>query len=244
MAAFEGEVGPESDGDVRLYFEEAEDGLRGVHAALAIDGRVVAAVAVVEAARLEVDDADEHGDEDGVLVVDRHRVVQLGGDDLGGESLLGDGTEQVDGDGHGERGGDALAADVAHAEAEAVVLQEEVVEVAAHLLGRHDGGVEVYVAAVGECGEGTRHHRHLYIACDAQFTVDALLGGGRLGQLVIGVAQLLHLLAAAEVVEDEEGNSDDDDDHGGLYLQVQVGESQVLGLVLRPRHVKLRGVLV
>ena len=109
VASNEGVVGPESDGDVGLDVEEAEYGLRGVHASLAVDRWVVAAVTVVEVAGLEVDDADEHGDEDGILVISRHRVVQLGGDDLRGEALFGDGTEQVDSDGHGALAGTIVA---------------------------------------------------------------------------------------------------------------------------------------
>ena len=244
MASDEGEVGPESDGDVRLDVEELENGLRGEHAALAIDGRVMAAVAIVEVAGLEVDDADEHGNEDSVLIVDGHRIVQFGGNDLWGESLLGDSAEQIDGDGHGERSGDALAADVAHAEAETVVLEEEVVEVTAHFLGGHNGSVKVYIAAVGKSRESTGHHRHLDVACDAQFTVDALFSGGRVSQLVVGLTQFLHLLASAEVIEDEEGEGDEDDGQGGLYLQVQLGEAQIFGLVFRPCHVNLCGILV
>ena len=100
-----------------------EDGLRGVGTSLTVNGRVVAAVAVVKAPGLEVDDADEHGDEDTALVVGGHGVIQFGGYDLGGQSFLGDGAEQVDGDRHRERGGYALAADIADAETEAVVLE-------------------------------------------------------------------------------------------------------------------------
>ena len=82
--------------------------------------------------------------------------------------------------------------------------------------------MEVYVATVRECGEGVRHHRHLNVASDAQFAVDTLLGCGRVGQLVVGMAQLLQLLATAEVVKGEEGEGDDGDDHGSLYLQLLV----------------------
>ena len=202
------------------------------------------AVTVVEVAGLEVDDADKHGDEDGILVISGHRVVQLGGDDLRGEALFGDGTEQVDSDGHGERSGDALAADVTDAETKAVTLEEEVVEVAAHFLGGHDGSVKVDIATVRECREGAGHHRHLDITCDTQFAVDTLLGSGRVSQLVVGLAQFPHLLAAAEVVEDEEGESDEDDGYSSLYLQVQLGEAQVFCLVFRPCHINLCSILV
>ena len=63
------------------------------------------------------------------------------------------------GDHHEEGGGDALAGDVGDDHGQVVVVhQEEVVEVAAHLLGGVHGGVDIELLPVGEGGEDPGQH--------------------------------------------------------------------------------------
>ena len=131
---------PEADGGVGLHLHELAAQYR----------RVVTGIAVVHATGLQVDESEEHGDEHAVLVALAKLVVQAGCYLGGHHALLGHGTEQTGGLGHEQRGGDALATDVAEADIDVVVLQQEVVEVATHLLGGLHIGIEVQSLVGGE----------------------------------------------------------------------------------------------
>ena len=61
-----------------------------------------------------------------------------------------------------------FAGDVADAEEDLLVAEVEVEEVASDLLGRCQGGIALYVVAVGSGGELVGHHALLYGACDAE----------------------------------------------------------------------------
>ena len=179
-------------------------------------------VAVVEATRLQVDQSDEHGDKHALLVALRQYVVHARGY-LGRLHVLrGQNAEQASGLGHEQRGGNALAADVAHTEIQLVVEYQVAIEVAAHLAGGGHRGIHVE-ALPG--GEDVGHHRHLDVAGNAQLTLYALLGlrgslqltVGRL-QLLVGILQLLvsllQALGGLALVEGIEEQEDDCEEQG------------------------------
>ena len=91
----------------------------------------------------------------------------------------------------------------------------EIVEVAAHFLGRGHQPIEIKVAALWE---GLWYHRHLNISGNTQFTLDAFLGGGGLLELAVGILQLVVSLLqsaccqlATVEVETEEGDDEQGD---------------------------------
>ena len=89
--------------------------------------------------------------------------------------------EQTTGDGHNERGGDTLSRHVADDEVELLILDEEVVEVAPHLLGRYKTSSQCEVVTLGKGREYLGNHPHLYALRDAQLALDAFpIGRGRL----------------------------------------------------------------
>ena len=113
--------------------------------------------------------------------------------------------------------------------------KEEVVEVAAHLLGGLHRGIEVDVLTVGEGGEDAGHHALLDVVGDTQLTLDALLGLGGLLELAVSFLEfavsglnLLGMLVAAIEVDAEE--AEDDDAHGDT--SPQAGHVGLLGLLL------------
>ena len=138
-------------------------------------GGIMAGVAEVEMARLEVDKSEEHGDEHARLVVlAREGLVDLR-TNIGRHELLGGKrAEQAGGLGHEQGGGHTLARDIAKTEVELIVLKDIAVEVAADLLGGSHRGENIKVGAVREVA---RHHAHLDITGNAQVALDALLGG-------------------------------------------------------------------
>ena len=160
-------VGHDAHGDVGVHLD-------GSGGAAQHHGGAVAGVAVGESAGAEVEDTDEEGDEEGVLVHLRHGVVHLRHDFAGVVDAGGDRTEEAAGDGHDEGGRYAFAADVADAEEGFVVAHIEVVEVTPHLLGRGQGAVEGQLVEVGVGGEGLGKHAVLDVAGDAQLAADAL----------------------------------------------------------------------
>ena len=139
----------------------------------------MAAVAEVHVARLQVDAADEHRHEHVLLVVLGDEVVDLLGHLGRRMALLRDDTEHVSRHSHEQRGGNTLTRHVAHAEVEFLLLHEEVVQVAADLLGRGHRSEQVNILALGERREDSRHHAHLDIAGHLQFVLERSLQGRR-----------------------------------------------------------------
>ena len=85
---------------------------------------------------------------------------------------------------HEEGGRDSLSRDVRHHEAKVILIdQEEVVEVAAHLLGRIHGGMDVQVVPVRVGREDVRQHGFLNPLRQIQLGADAFLLPGDLGQV-------------------------------------------------------------
>ena len=82
------------------------------------------------------------------------------------------------GDHHEQRRGHALARDVRHHQAQVIVIdQEEVIEIAADLLGRVHGGVDIEFVAVREGREDAGQHVRLDARGQRQLGADALLLG-------------------------------------------------------------------
>ena len=163
---------------------------------------VVAAVAEFEQTGVEIDDAEEHGDEHHGVVAFAQAAIHAGGQLFGLQSLAGQGAEQAGGLRHEERGGNALAADISQSEVEARVVKEEIVEVAADFLGRSHGCEEVDVLAFWERWKHAGHHGHLDVAGDAQLRLDAFLGGLHLSH-TFGVTNTV------QRVNDEESRQQD-----------------------------------
>ena len=171
-AAFDGinlltlvdQTGNDADGDVRANLEHLT-----VQLAAANDGRVVAGIAIAQAAADKVDQSDEQRDKHvrGILVA-RQSVVHACTDFFRRHLLGGQCAEQPRGLRHEQRGGNTLAAHVAQTEIEAVARQQIAVQVAADLLGRSHRGIHVESLAVGE---HAGQHRHLDVAGYVQLTL-------------------------------------------------------------------------
>ena len=135
--------------------------------------RVVAGVAIAQFTSGQVQHTAEEGHEHVALVHGGEAVVH-GLDDAPGTVFMrrhvAEGRTR---DRHHQRRGDALAAHVAHAEEELLVPDEEVVQVAAHLLGRDDGGGHVQVVPLREGRKGLGHHGHLDAGGDVQLALNA-----------------------------------------------------------------------
>ena len=173
--AHEVQLRPQAKGRVGLHLHEA-----GGHAE---DGGIMTRVAVVHASALQVDEPEEHGDEHTLLVVLSQGGVHGGGYLRGLHVLTGQRAEQATGLCHEEAGGNTLAADVAHAEIERIVLKQVAVQVATHLPGWRHRGKHIDIVLVRE---HVGHHRLLDVAGNAKLTLNALLGLGGGLQLVIG----------------------------------------------------------
>ena len=93
---------------------------------------------------------------------------------------------------HVERGGHTFTGHVADDEEQFVVLDDEVVEVAAHLLGGGHRGKEIQIVAFREYGG---QHAHLYVVGNGELTLQSLLaGGGGLKILDMLFERGLHIL--------------------------------------------------
>ena len=167
----------------------------------AYGGVLVAGVRGRDAAGGDLVDAEPDGDEHLRVVVLAELVVD-GLEYLPGRRAhLRAVLEQGLGDDHEERGGHALAGDVGDHEREMVLVhEEEVVEVAADLLGGGHGGVDVELAALREGGEDAGQHARLYLRRHVQLRAYPLLlrrdarevvyiGPERGGHVVEGVAE-------------------------------------------------------
>ena len=119
-------------------------------------------------------------------------------------------AEEATGHCHQQRGRHALARYVAHREVEFLIIDKEIIQVAAYFLGRDQAGIQVNILPVGERREDFRNHAHLDIAGNAQLAFDAFLTGGGLFQLfrigdqrllheVDGIAQHLHFVLAPNI---------------------------------------------
>ena len=142
----------EADGDVGL----------DVHHAAVEQRRIVAGTAVAHQPVTAVEPAHEGGDEHHAGIVFGEQAVELADDFLGRIASAHGVAEERDGGAHHHGGRDAFARHIAHDEPEHAVLLEEVVEVAAHILHRHQAGGE----ALGEVGAQDAHldvvgHLHL-----------------------------------------------------------------------------------
>ena len=75
-----------------------------------------------------------------------------------------------------------------------IIHQEEVVEIAAHFLGRVHGGINLELSPFREGGENIRQHICLNLGGDIQLRADSLLLRGHLQKLPdVGIHILLHL---------------------------------------------------
>ena len=116
-------------------------------------GRVVAGVDIRDVARLRVVDAVEDGDEHRIERFARQHAVCLHRRTDRVETARAGEAQQGVAHRHEERGRHTLAGDIRHGEADvALVDAEEVVEVAADILSRTHGGMDVYLRR--EVGEG------------------------------------------------------------------------------------------
>ena len=116
----------------------------------------MAGVAVADLSRLQVVDGIEDGHEHAVDRIGRQQVVGVGDAFGRADPLQALRTDDGAADGHEQRGGYALAADVGNDEGYAVVVDaEEVVEVAADILCGLHRGVDVDLVAI--LGEGREH---------------------------------------------------------------------------------------
>ena len=102
-------------------------------------------------------------------------------------------TKQCAGDGHHQRCRHAFAGNVADAEEQFIVAQEEVKEVATDTLGRRQHAVNLYLVTMRECGERLRQHSHLNMVCNIQFTLNSGFRGGSILQFLhVALQRLLH----------------------------------------------------
>ena len=93
---------------------------------------------------------------------------------------------------HIERCRHSLASHVADDEEEFVALDDEVVEVASHLLGRCHRGKEIEVLSLWE---GRRDHPHLDVVGNLQLALQAFLAGRcRLEFVDVLLQRVLHIL--------------------------------------------------
>ena len=97
-------------------------------------------------------------------------------------------AEEAPGHCHHQRRGDALAGDVAYAEEEFVVADEEVVQVASYFPCGHHDGSQVHVTPLLFRRQGLGQHSHLYLAGNAQLVVHLVL----LGTDFLKMALVLH----------------------------------------------------
>ena len=166
---------------------------QGTHRQITLDGqrlsrnerRFMTGIAVIEMAGTQVEYAYEHRHEVACRVLVTEIVIHRLHDGCGTVALSGLAPEHGTHDGHHQGCGNSLAADIANTEQEAVVAEEEVVEVATYLACRIDKGMEADVASLGE-GLGEQGH------LDAVGNFEFLLYGGFLGS---GCLQLLHILS-------------------------------------------------
>ena len=141
-------------------------------------------ITVVEVAGAQVEDTHKHRHEVtcGVLITQVVvHSIDNGGCAVSPSCLA---AEHGSHDGHHQCCRHTLATDVAYAEQETVVAEEEVVEVAAHLESRVNEGIEAEIAALRK---SLWQQRHLYAVGNFEF----LLYRGFLG---CGLLQFVHIV--------------------------------------------------
>ena len=171
---------------------------------------VVTCITVVQTACRKVEHAHEESHKHVGLVHVGNGLVHRCHDAVGHGLVSRHGAEGRTGDSHEERSWHTLTRHVANTEEELLIAEIEVEEVATHLLGRRQRGIEHHVVAVVLGGEFLREHAHLYITGNAQVALyRSLLGSGilqlfnishqRLLHVAERVAQLAYLVNALEV---------------------------------------------
>ena len=162
-------------------------------------------------ARGDLDHRKPYGDEELRLVALAQLLIDVFQYLRGALAELGAVFDQGLRDHHEQRRGHALAGNVRHHKAQVIVVhQEKVVKIAADLLGRGHGGVEVKLRPLREGREDPRQHIRLDLGGDVQLRADALLFGGNGGQvrdvavdiplhLLHGVAECFHFIAGPDV---------------------------------------------
>ena len=111
------------------------------------------------------------------------------------------GPDQRPRDHHEQCGGHALAGDVRHDQAKVIVIdQEEIVEIAADLLGGRHAGVDVKFVPIRESREGMGQHGSLDVRRQLQFVLDPL----PFGLLAVLGLQRSHL--PADIPAHQQGN--------------------------------------
>ena len=236
----EGDVVHDGDGGGVAVFDQLVPA-----AGAAEDGVLVAGVGGHALAGGELDDGQPDGDEHFSFVALHELAVDILQGPAGGIAALEAVADENLGDHHEEGGGDALAGDVGHDQGDVVVVdQEEIIEVAADLLGGGHGGVDVEFMPVGVGREEMGQGGGLDGGGHAQLGVDPLLfrrdgldfvqvldslgrqGGEALGQdldLVVGLVFVLH--KELEVAAAETGDPCGDGIEGidDLFGQVEGG---------------------
>jgi hypothetical protein len=150
----------------------------------------MAADRIPELAVAHVQNAVKQGDEHGRTVLTGQRGIQILQAFTGTTLLQRSGAQQRAADRHEQGSRDPFAADVADHQAKMIAVEEEVIEqIAANLLGRHHGSVQVEVLAVRKWRKLPRQDRLLDTRGDAQFVLD----GHQLLLRAQRVLQLLHL---------------------------------------------------
>ena len=163
-------------------------------AALSHDGRVlVPGVGTFHAARGYFQNTQPHGDEHLRIVVLAQLAVHLFQHRLGGQAALRRRLQQRFGDHHKQCRRNALPGYVGHDQRQMVIIhQEEIVEIAAHLLGRGHGGVNIELMPLRERRENARQHGSLDMPGHVQLRADALLLRRNAAQIADILIQLRH----------------------------------------------------
>ena len=164
----------------------------------------MAGIGIEQTARGEVEHTHEEGDEHEGVVALAHGAVD-GFDDELWRGVGHRGTaEHAACHSHHQGGRHTLACHVADAEIELLVADEEVEEVATHLLGRHHLAEDVDVCALRERRIDLRQHLLLDVAGNLQFLLHRHIRGRRVLQflhvvrqrglhVLKGIAQAVHL---------------------------------------------------
>ena len=189
-------------------------------------------------------DAQPYGDEHALLVVGADGFVGLLQDLRRALAQHGAALQDDLGYHHEQGRRDALAGHVGHDQSEMVLIdKEEVVEVAAHLLGGVHGGVELEFGPVGEGREGVGHEGRLDAGGQSELRADALPlrrdpgdvpdvgldlllhmvdGGGQLPDLILVADHFAELLRVGRALPGEAGGFLSDQREGVQQHSVKV----------------------
>ena len=133
--------------------------------------RVVPGIRETQATGVEIKDGDEEGDEHASFVVAADGFVEGNGNLIRLLRIGRNIAEQVARDSHQQRCWNTFSRDIADAEEETFIADEEVVEVATDSLGWHDRAVNIDIMALGEDGIILGKHRHLYVVRNLEFAL-------------------------------------------------------------------------